>query len=107
MNITTLGKAFQFLRQVEEMEKDGEGGLNIMGRLKEVAGATTAATKAMSDTLAQRGHGASAAAVRLLPYVGAAYGAKKVYESGPVQRARAWNAQRQYEKAVRAQGGYR
>lgn len=102
MNIETLGKAFQFLR---EMEKQGEGGINVLGRLGEAAKSLDAVGSGMSRALKERGHGTTAIAARVLPHAAVIYAGHKLL-SGPIQKVRDWQARRQYEKAVRQQGGY-
>jgi len=104
MSMTAIGHAFHLLR---EMEKEGEGGLNILGRLGEAVKSIDAAGKGMSTALRNRGHGGSAMAARFLPHaVVGALGYKAL--KGPVEKMKAWKQQRDYEKAMRQaqQGGY-
>lgn len=102
MSMDKLANAFQIL---QGMEKEG---VNILGGLSEAAKSIDVAGKGMSEALKARGHGRAAFAARYLPHLGVAYAGKKLYESGPVQKVRAWHQRRQYEKAMRQaqQGGY-
>jgi hypothetical protein len=102
MSMDKLANAFQIL---QGMEKEG---VDILGGLGEAAKSVDVAGKSMAKALRERGHGRAALAARFLPHLGVAYAGKKLYESGPVQRVRAWHQRRQYEKAMRQaqQGGY-
>lgn len=104
MSMDAVNRAFQIL---QEMEKQGEGGLNILGRLGEAVRSIDAAGKGMSGALKARGHGTAAMATRFLPHaVVGALGYKAL--KGPVEKAKAWKQRRDYEKAMRQaqQGGY-
>lgn len=104
MSMDAIHRAFQIL---QEMEKQGEGGLNILGRLGEGARSIDAMGKGMSRALKARGHGGSAMAARFLPHaVVGTLGYKAL--KGPVEKVKAWKQRRDYEKAMRQaqQGGY-
>lgn len=72
----------------------------IMGIWRGVRGAA----KAGGDHLIDQGHKISGNAVKLLPHAVVGVGAKKVYDSDPVQRQvynfRRWKAERAQRKAM-------
>ena len=86
MNTATLTKVASLLR-----EKKAEGSVSAIakglgGLVKDIAGSATGASAAAGKALTAGGHGALGTAVKYLPHAAAAYGAKKVYDSEPVQR---------------------
>ena len=101
MNLITLTKVAALLR---EKRADSKSGL-LRGAWK----ATTEAAEAAGKSLAGKGHIAAGTAVKYSPHAAAALGAKKVYDSEPVQRQvynyRVWKAERAQRKAMR-DGGY-
>jgi len=104
MSMQGVSNAFQIL---QAMEKQGEGGLNILGRLGEAASSIDAAGKGMSNALKARGHGGTAMIARFAPHaIVGALGYKAL--KGPYEKMKAWKQQRDYEKAMRQaqQGGY-
>jgi len=101
VNPTTLSKVASLLK-----EKKAEGNVSAIakgvgGLIKDIAKSTTGASAAAGNALKAGGHGAVGTVVKYLPHAAAAYGAKKVYDSNPVQQ-QIYNYK--VRKAQRAQG---
>lgn len=83
----------------------GDAARGLLAASKGVLGSGKHVSKVMAE------HGVRSptahAAAKLMPYAGAAYGAKKAYESEPVQRLRYRYALHKQRKAMKqAQRGY-
>lgn len=94
-----LSSAFYLLRQ--DLEKEG----GVLGTAADIVRSIDRAGKGASEFLARRGHGTLAMGARIAPHLTVAYGAKKAYESEPVQRAKLkyqmWKQRRAMKKAQR------
>lgn len=80
-------------------------------RLVKMAGTITNVVKAIDrggsaaqKALEESGHPLLGLAARVAPYAAGAYGAKKVYESEPVQRVRGKINEIRYRRMLRQQG---
>lgn len=98
-----IALAFAVLRNSEEMEKTG----GVLGGMANIVRSADKAGQAASQFLASKGHGNLALAARFAPHAAGAYGAKKVWESEPVQNVRRKYQEHKIRKAMRqAQQGY-
>jgi len=95
MNLAGLRRVAALLRQGEE---------KVAGVIAETAKAIDRGAVSASQALQQAGHPLAAGAARLAPYAAGAWGAKKVYESEPVQRVKAKIDEIRYRRALRQQG---
>jgi len=110
MNFGTLSRVSALLRHGDVVEAAG-GLLKVAGAgLDTVVNAAKAVDRGAVEAgrhLTEAGHPLLGTALRFSPYAGAAYGAKKVNESEPVQRVKAKINEIQYNRAMkRAQRGY-
>jgi hypothetical protein len=94
-----LAAAFYLLRQ--DLEKHG----GVLGTAGDIVRSIDRAGKGAAEFMASRGHKNLALAARVAPHLAVAYGAKKGWESEPVQRARMkyhiWKQRRAMKKAQR------
>jgi hypothetical protein len=99
-----LAAAFALLRtENETLEKVG----GVLSGAANVLRAGDKAGQAAAKFLAEKGHGNLAAVARVTPHIGAAYGAKKAYESDTVQGLKRKYQEHKIRKAMRqAQRGY-
>ena len=101
-----IAAALAILRDDEELEKLA-GGPGVLGGVANVLRAGDKAGQAASKFLQSKGHKNLAVAARFAPHAAGAYGAKKAYESEPVQRVRMKYREHKIRKAMRqAQRGY-
>lgn len=91
MNFDRLRRVSTLLRHGDELEASG-GLLKQAGKIVDTvvnaAKSVDRGALSASEFLASKGHPVLAGTARLAPYGAAAYGAKKAYESEPVQRLR-------------------
>ena len=107
MNFSLLKRASAVLRHGPVIEEAG-GLLKVAGKgLDTAVHAAKAFDRAGAEAarfLVEKGHPLLAAGARVAPYAGALYGGKRVYESEPVQRARAKIQEWKYRRALKRQG---
>lgn len=101
-----IAAALEILRDDELLEKMAKG-RGVLGGVVNVLRAGDKAGKSASDFLLSKGHKNLAVAARFAPHAAGAYGAKKAYESEPVQEVRRKYREHKIRKAMRrAQQGY-
>jgi hypothetical protein len=88
-------------------ENDAEKIAGALGTIANVLKAGDRGGAAAAKYLADKGHHNLALGARVAPHAAALYGAKKAYDSGPVQKVRRKYQEHKIRKAMRAaQQGY-